>query len=286
MANEQIMREADLGLSTVKLAKRWLKENGWLLADKAAYKNEFGKWISPEFAAAFPGVETNLRDDSQGSNTTYGPGPKTNPRSRVEKAAAVNSTLPVDTLLSVNTGGSDAIASSLDTEKEEAVEERRSASSASLSNLKTVTVDDYERHYQEHVINDYLLPFLSKIYHLNGNCNEEVASLFPLLKANGFAEANLPALIEFFRNIPDTFVAERIATWNGLKTMMKKGGMFAQWAAAQKIASKLNPKAFQAAQLSVFGTAAYGAAIADIRTNGKKAKVIAVPVRNIDEEDL
>jgi len=68
--------------------------------------------------------------------------------------------------------------------------------------------------------------------------------------------------------------------------MMKKGGMFAQWAAAQKIASKLNPKAFQAAQLSVFGTAAYGAAIADIRTNGKKAKVIAVPVRNIDEEDL
>jgi len=59
MANEQIMREADLGLSTVKLAKRWLKENGWLLADKAAYKNEFGKWISPEFTAVRLKIEQN-----------------------------------------------------------------------------------------------------------------------------------------------------------------------------------------------------------------------------------
>jgi hypothetical protein len=43
IANAQLVEECNLGLSLVKEAKRWLKENGWLVA-------------SPSFYSHLPGV--------------------------------------------------------------------------------------------------------------------------------------------------------------------------------------------------------------------------------------
>jgi len=273
ISNSQLMRECDLGLSTIKIAKKRLKDNGGLRVDNAAYKDELGRWVSPELTATLPGVNSNPDDDSQGANPTYGPGLENNPSSRVEKAAAGKSTLPVDTLLSVDTVCSDADASSIDTE-EEAVEERRSASAASISNNEDETGDDdqWERDYEEHLIQDYLKP-VTQMYKLNGNWHEEAAQLLPLMKAHGFSETNLAACIEYLRSISDTFMADRIATWGGLKKMMKAGGMFSQYQTAQKLAARLNQAGYQEA-CRTYGTAAFGAwvakTIADKKNKGKK----------------
>src|SRR5271170_7538959 len=61
IANAQIMRDCNLGLSTVKLAKAWLKENGWLLVRADSYRNAEGEWRVPKISAVYPGLETNPR---------------------------------------------------------------------------------------------------------------------------------------------------------------------------------------------------------------------------------
>jgi|SRR5208283_2565 len=271
ISNSQLMRECDLGLSTIKIAKKRLKDNGGLRVDKAAYKDELGRWVSPELTATLPGVNSNPDDDSQGSTSTSVPGLDSSLRSRVEKAAAGNSTLPVDTLSSVDTGWSDADASSIHTEKE-AVEERRSASAASISknNLETGDDDQWERDYEEHVIQDYLLP-ITKAYKLNGNCREEADQLHAIIKAAGLSEIHVAPMIEYFRSIPDTFMADRISTWNGLKKMLQGDGMINQFRTAEKLAHRLNNPAYQKAIQEVHGTAAYGAAIAKIIADKKNS---------------
>src|ERR1700730_3250154 len=107
MSNSQLMRDCDLGLSAVKLAKRWLKENGWLVVDKAAYRDPLTQqWISPELTALCPGLDTNLGQDTPGLESNPG-----NPETRVENQptdsrvgnpATGKATLPVDTLLPVD----------------------------------------------------------------------------------------------------------------------------------------------------------------------------------------
>ena len=276
ISNSQLMRECGLGLSTIKIAKKRLKDNGGLRVDNAAYKDELGRWVSPELTATLPGVYSNPDEDSQGANPTYGPGLENNPSSRVEKAAAGKSTLPVDTLLStVDTLDSDADASSIDTEKE-AVEERRSASAAPDSNNEDETgdIDDWEKDYQEHSYQTELLP-IAKSYKLNGNCREECYSLFPLLKEHGFSEVKLAQMIEFFRSTQDTFMADRIATWGGLKKMLKAGGIIRQYNTNETLVSRLvGQEAFNLAIQKSYGKAGFGTwmakVIADKKNKGKK----------------
>ncbi len=274
ISNSQLMRECDLGLSTIKIAKKRLKDNGGLRVDHAAYKDELGRWVSPELTATLPGVNSSPDEDSQSSNSTYGPGLENTPPSRVEKAAAGNSTLPVDTLSSVDTGWSDADASSLDTEKE-AVEEEHSASAASISNNEDETGDtesndiDWEKDFEEHVINDYLIP-VTKMYKLNGNGREEATELYKIIKAAGVNEVKVAPMIEFFRSITDTFIAERISTWSGLKKMIQKEGMINQWSQAEMLAAKLNQAGYQEA-LRDYGSASFGAWVAKTIA-AKKAK--------------
>jgi hypothetical protein len=280
ISNSQLMRECDLGLSTIKIAKKRLKDNGGLRVDNAAYKDELGRWVSPELTATLPGVNSNPDEDSQGSNPTYGSGLENNPPSRVEKAAAGKSTLPVDTLLSVDTVCSDADASSIDTE-EEAVEERRSASAASISNNEDETGEeaddpnyDWEKGYEDHSIQNYLMP-IAREYRLNGNATEECRSLFPLMKAHGFGDNKLHQMIEYFRSLPnDTFMATRIATWGGLKKMLAKDGIYAQYHDAEMLTAKINKDKYQQAVQDHYGTPAFGAwmakTIADKTAKKKK----------------
>jgi hypothetical protein len=106
IANAQLVEECNLGLSLVKEAKRWLKENGWLVVDKGSYKNKKGEWQVPRFIATYPGLETNLPVENQPTDG----GLEVNLRSRVENTPAVKSTLSVDTQLHphptvVNTNG-------------------------------------------------------------------------------------------------------------------------------------------------------------------------------------
>jgi hypothetical protein len=285
ISNSQLMRECDLGLSTIKIAKKRLKDNGGLRVDNAAYKDELGRWVSPELTATLPGVNSNPDEDSQGSNPTYRPGLENNPPSRVEKAAAGKSTLPVDTLSSVDTGWSDADASSIDTE-EEAVEEEHSASAASISNNEDETGEtediysdpnfDWEEDFKQHVITEYLIP-VAKSYRLNGNCREEATELHGILKAAGISETHLLPMLEYYRSITDDFVGSRIASWGGLKKMIAKGpegAMISQFRQAEQLARKLNPDKIQDLQSTCHGTAAYGAGIAkviaDKKNKGKK----------------
>jgi hypothetical protein len=102
IANSQIMRECDLGLSSVKESKRWLKGNGWLKVDKSAYKDELGRWVSPELVATFPGLESDPNTAVPGLESNPDPRVEIQPRSRVEKPAAVFSTLPVAPLFSAS----------------------------------------------------------------------------------------------------------------------------------------------------------------------------------------
>lgn len=90
-ANSQIEEECDLGHCAVQQAKKWLKENGWLVYEKEAYKDASGKWISPLIR-----VQLGLALKSvQASKPVDGPRPG--------KAVTVKPVVPVHTLLGSDT---------------------------------------------------------------------------------------------------------------------------------------------------------------------------------------
>jgi hypothetical protein len=272
MSNSQIMRECDLGLSAVKEAKRWLKENGWLIMDKESYRDPVtNQWVSPELIAACPGLESSPRVEIQPTpGLESSPGPKveiqpTEPR--VEFPPAGKSTLPVYPVFAeVNTGGSDAARLPVNTEAEAEEEQTASASEEVLS----AEEQELDLNYRNHSIDDYLVPIANN-FNLNGNRREEAEKLYDLLQEVGFPDSQIAAVIEYHRSVPDPFMANRISTWSGLFSMLRKDGLVQQFRSAEKLALKLNPNAFHAAQEKGYGTSAYGAAIAKI-IEDKKAK--------------
>ena len=76
--------------------------------------------------------------------------------------------------------------------------------------------------------------------------------------------------------IDPRFVAERVATWTGLKKMMSRpdGVFYGQFRSAVKIAKALNAQGHETAHSKYGGTAAYGLALAEIiakhKAKGKK----------------
>jgi hypothetical protein len=267
ISNPQLVRETGYDLSTVKIAKRWLKENGWLVVDREAYRGDNGEWVTPVFKAMFAeGGKPNL-DSDEGGKDTFGPGLKTQPRSRAENTAAGKSAPSVDTGFRVDTAESDASRLPVNTETEE-VEDSSSASDVVSPER---TDDELMEGFKRHSVETELLP-IAKDYNLNGDCHNEAAKLYDVLKGAHFPGSNLGAAIEYFRSISDTFIADRISTWPGLLKMLRSGGMIQQFRSAQKLALKLNPKAYHAAQEEGFGTPAYGATLAKIIEDKKARK--------------
>lgn len=156
-------------------------------------------------------------------------------------------------------------------ESNKKMENEEEAGTDSSAASESVSTDDLDARYRDHSVEAYLLP-IARDYKLNGNRREEAEKLFTLLDKIGFAENHLSAAIEYFRSIPDTFMAERISTWSGLFKMLESGGMIQQFRSAQHLANKLNPTAYQKAQADSFGTPAYGAAVAKIIEDKKAGK--------------
>jgi hypothetical protein len=258
-SNAQIQRTTGLSHNTVDLAKRWLKENGWLVVDKAAYRDPLTQqWVVAEFTATIPDPDfrgTLADPENRGTGPALKSGVRTNP----DFAVTGKSGSSVDTILPVDTSGLDASRLPVNTEKEE-VEESASASS-----------DSFDEDLKRYTVKTDLLP-IAKSYDLNGRCEEEAGKLYDLLSEIHFAGSHLGAAIEYHRSISDTFMADRIATWDGLFKMLRKGGMIQQFRSGQKLALKINPSAYHQAQQESFGTPAYGAAVAKIIEDKKAGK--------------
>jgi hypothetical protein len=111
MSNSQIMRETNLSHNTVDIAKRWLKDNGWLVVDKAAYRDPITQqWIVAKFKTTVPnpdfGVEEPYTDnrgtpDNRGTDQPRILGYGTSPDNRGAEHQPRKSGSSVDTLLSL-----------------------------------------------------------------------------------------------------------------------------------------------------------------------------------------
>jgi hypothetical protein len=111
-ANAQIARETGLAKNTVKIAKKWLRDHGWLVTNRASVRDaETGQWVVPVITAVVPSLETGPGPEMspgteapkhtpvQASKEGLGTGP--------ENTAAVKPGPSVDTESLVDTPGSD-----------------------------------------------------------------------------------------------------------------------------------------------------------------------------------
>ena len=289
-SNAQIQRTTGLSHNTVDIAKRWLKKNGWLVVDNAAYRDPVTQqWVVAEFTATIP--DPDFRGTiADLENRGTGPAPDLGVRTSPDFAGTAESGSSVDTLLPVDTHESDPSGLPVNTPTAE-VEEAASASAGVLSDEEQLDLD-----YKNYAVDNFLLP-IAKDYNLNGNKREQAEKLFGILRSITFPDSQLAAVIEYHRSISDPFMANRIATWSGLLKTLPQVGMVQQFRSAQKLALKLNPNAYHAAQEEGFGTAAYGAAIAQIiedKKAGAKKKQKArrhgddevIPVRDIQVDEL
>jgi hypothetical protein len=215
-ANQQIADETRLAKTTVKVSKRWLKANGWLVVNQEAYRDEeTGQWIVPVIRATYPGLETSPGDEFQGAKDALDRGVKLAPGSRAKNTAwgqGVKDAPSVDTdFSSVNTTHSDADASSVDTEEESAA----SSSPAGFESDSTYGLPE--------------LIAVAESYGLNGKATEASLNLIPLLEKHCLEPADLPRVIAAARANPDPFMANRIRTWKGLLSCLDKGGIIDQW---------------------------------------------------------
>jgi hypothetical protein len=259
-SNAQIQRTTGLSHNTVDIAKRWLKHHGWLVVDKAAYRDPLTQqWAVAEFTATVPDPDFRgaLADPE---NRGTGPAPDLGVRTSPDFAGTAESGSSVDTGFRVDTSESDAPRLPVNTTTAE-VEEAASASAE-------VAMDEDLKRYS---VETELLP-IAKDYNLNVRCKEEAEKLYDLLEEIHYPGNLLGAAIEYHRSISDTFMADRIATWGGLLKMLRSGGVIQQFRSAQKLALKLNSTAYHQAQSESFGTPAYGAAIAKIIENKKAGK--------------
>jgi hypothetical protein len=275
-SNSQIQRTTGLSHNTVDIAKRWLKDNGWLVVDKAAYRDPLTQqWIVAEFTATIPDPDfrgTIADPDSRGT----GPAPDLGVRTSPDFAGTAESGSSVDTLLRVDTSESDPSGLPVNTEEEEV--EDASAAASEIS--KPQTQEDIEADYKRYSVETYLLPIAAD-YKLNGNCKAEAEKLYDLLEEVHLADAQLGAVIKFHRHSSDPFMSERISTWSGLLSMLQKPGLIQQFRDAQRKAAQLNPSAYQAA-MEHHGSSAFGIAVAKI-IEDKKAKKKSRPQYGDDE---
>ncbi len=218
MSNSQLARECDLNEQTVKIAKKWLKENGGLNFLKETYRDERNQFVIPTVKVEFPTRVENPPSD---------PGLKTHPGTRVEfppdgkptHIVAPMFSAPPQTLL-VNAPPStkdvDVVAKAVVTAVVTAVAQGAAASAAwRLQNLKELETEILDYWYQVRLKRsiDQMdeariqqdLPFVKELIStVNGNSRNLLRFVFTDPGEGEWAgwdkkTPNLPALIKHVR---------------------------------------------------------------------------------------
>jgi len=217
-SNQQIANETGLAKTTVKIAKRWLRANRWLVVNQEAYRDEeTGQWVVPVICATHPGLVSDPYDEFQGAKDALDQDVKSAPGPRAGNTAwgqGVEDAPSVDTHSStVHTARSDADAPSVNTEAEE------ETASASFPDCET---DSFDGAIPE-------LIAVAEGYGLNGRSRRASLELIPLLEKHHLDPADLRKIIAGARANPDPFFANRIRTWKGLLSCLAKDGLVDQW---------------------------------------------------------